>query len=162
MVNKRGWMRVLEVTIAILLISGVLLFAYSKQIKPSHDDEYIFNVQNKILRDISIRDDLRKAVLGVLSDEEYEDATNGEKQLSEGNFSILDGFVLSQMPSSYSYVVRVCDLGSVCSLGSTQSIENFREDVDVFAEDIIISAVVSDKVYDPKKVVLFVWEEGRQ
>jgi hypothetical protein len=142
--NKKGWIRILEATVGILIVSGVLVAVYSKQINQPDANDFIFSMQKKILMDISSRSDLRMMVL----------------RSSETDLQALDVFVNQSMPGSYGYSLRVCDLGDACTLQGGIAILNFREDSDVFVEEAIISAVVSGsgQAYDPKKVRLFVWE----
>lgn len=134
----------LEATVAIMLVSGVLISVYTKQASRPDSSDFIFGLQKKILMDISSRSDLRLEVL------------KGDPS------NIVASFVGAQLGSSYGYALRVCDLGNSCELASTTSIDNFRNDVDVFVEDTIISAVVTNEThaYTPKKVRLFIWELG--
>jgi len=144
--NKRGWIRMLEATIAIMLVSGVLITVYSKQISQPDSNDFVYGMQKKILMDISSRSDLRLLVL----------------RGGEGDLQDLALFINQSVPSSYGYSLKVCNLGDSCELQGATAIENFREDTDVFVEETIVSAVVSEgnggQVYNPKKVRLFVWE----
>ncbi|MCR4284770.1 MAG: hypothetical protein NUV97_01845 [archaeon] len=140
--NKRGWMRILEATIAVLIVSGVLLVAHSKYVDRGLDaGTYAFNIQKKILNDISSRTDLRTYVLS--SD------TTIPTELSD--------FVSQQIPSSFSHSLKVCDLEippTPCKLNDTEFIATLNSDI--FVEEVIISSNITD--YNPKKVRLFLWE----
>lgn len=144
MVNKRGWLRILEATIAILLISTVLVTVYSRQISKPDTSEYIYNLQMQVLKEISLRSDLRFAAL------------NGSAEA----LVFLNEFVTQKVPTSYNFTLLVCDLGTVCELDEGVLISTLRDSIDVYAEEKIISAVVSTagQTYSPKVVKIFIWE----
>lgn len=147
MKNKRGLIRILEATVAIMLVAGVLLVAYSKQQSAdssSRDSrDYIYNMQKKVLGDISVRDDLRIAAL------QSDDSTIDPK---------LEDYVSSQIPSEFGYAVRVCKLENP-STPCKMSPENFVSagGADIYVEETLVSADLSE--YDPKMVRLFIWEK---
>ena len=145
--NKRGWMRILEATIAVLLVTGVLLFVYSEHNLSSEGiDDYVSNFQKKILKDISFNVTLRNFVLN--------DTVLNENSLE---FLKLNSFVngsIAQPPFNYSLVI--CDLGSPCKMDS----QVFQDTLsyEIHSEEIVISANLTK--YNPRKVRLFVWELG--
>ena len=71
--NKRGFVRILEATIGVLLVSSVLLAVYINQQPPQFlsSGDYIYNLQKQILLDISSRSDLRGYVLRWENGEDY-------------------------------------------------------------------------------------------
>lgn len=146
MKNKRGWITVLEATISVMLISGVLMIVYTKQgADEAPVQDYIFSLQKQILSDISFRSDLRLLVL-------------------EENQSIISDFVGTKVPLAYNYSVKVCPLDSQTNF-CTLDVEEVRatREKDLFAEEIIISAELDpdnpgNGTYMPMKVRLFIWE----
>lgn len=155
MKGKRGWIRILEATIAVLIVSGAMLAVYSQQ--PSRDEsieEYSYSLQQQILADISSQSDLRLAALKVEDDIS-----------SDANYEKLDEFVAERIPDAFGYSLRVCELGDVtdfCKMdGATYSA---TMGFDVFVEDVVIGAELGEgegeEVYSPKKVRLFFWEGG--
>ena len=142
--NKKGWITILEVTISVLLISGVLMVVYVKQSSDeSPVQDYIFSLQKQILSDIAIRSDLRILVLNENEEE-------------------LNNFVGLRVPPAYRYSLKVCALENTadnCKLNTTEVIETLEKDV--FAEEIVISSELGDgtnSIYEPMKVRLFIWE----
>jgi hypothetical protein len=143
--NKLGWMRILEATISVLLVTGVLLFIYSEHdLSPQGIDDYVSNLQKKILKDISFNVTLRNFVLSdsILS-------------VSSPEFQEVNGFVnrsIAQPPFNYS--LRICDLGTPCKMDS----EVFQDTLsyEIYSEEIVISANITK--YNPRKVRLFLWE----
>lgn len=143
--NKRGWMRILEATIAVLLVTGVLLFVYSEHNLSSQGiDDYASNLQKKILKDISFDSILRNFVLN-----------DSILNVDSAEFQRVNEFVndsISQPPFNYS--LRICDLGTPCKMNS----EVFQDTLsyEIHSEEIIISANILK--YSPRKVRLFLWE----
>ena len=137
-----------------MLVSGVLIIVYSKQIdEGASPSDYFYSLQKQILADISLRRDLRLNVLNIIVDNS-----------SDSNFSLLNSFVGNKIPDAFDYHIRVCRLGNVtdfCKMNSATYIATMEKNI--FVEDIIISAELgiggTAAIYDPKKVRLFVWEK---
>ncbi|MFH1451841.1 MAG: hypothetical protein ABIF88_01565 [archaeon] len=137
--NKRGWMRILEATIAVLIVSSVMVVVYSGHVdRDSGYDSYISNLEMKVLMDISSDKVLRTLILG-----------GDLSELETINLNLRD-----KIPTAFNYSLVVCDLGEPCKLDSDTFIETYGSDV--YVEDRIISANVT--YYNPKKVRLFIWE----
>ena len=152
--NKRGWIRILEATIAVMIVSGVLVVVYSRQVdRGIAPADYFFSLQRQILADISGRSDLRLAVLNV--DNETKD---------DDNFKEIDDFIGGKVPEAFGYSLRVCDFGDevdFCKMNADTYVST--RDKDVFVEEIIISSDLGDgsNVVDPsnaKKLRFFIWE----
>lgn len=143
MQNKRGWIRILEATIAVLLVSSTLVIVYTRQPDRVVDaSEYVYLLQKELLSDISLRDDLRSYVL-----------TSTEDQVD----SRLHMFVSSKVPATIGARIKVCDLTdppSPCKLNSTDLAATGESDV--FVEETVLSSNITN--YDPKKVRIFIWE----
>ncbi len=76
--NKRGWIRILEATIAVMIVSGVLVVVYSRQVdRGIAPADYFFSLQRQILADISSRSDLRLAVLNVVNEDDGDGGKEG-------------------------------------------------------------------------------------
>ena len=72
--NKRGWVRILEATIAVMIVSGVLVVVYSNQsIRREDISDTFYSLQQQILADISSRSNLRLAVLNTKNDSDITD-----------------------------------------------------------------------------------------
>jgi hypothetical protein len=151
--NKKGWLRILEATIAVLMVSGVLVFVYSRQPDSGTDSvEYFYNLQTELLSDISYNSELRLNVLNA-------DDTNP----NEGNYSALNDYVQNQVIDIVGFYISICDLDSqddFCNM-NTETFRATREK-DVFVQDIIIAADLGTgggtEVYQPRMLRLFMWE----
>ncbi|MFH1521645.1 MAG: hypothetical protein ABIF18_01675, partial [archaeon] len=88
MKNKRGWMMILEATIAILIVSGALLVVYSQQTdREILPEQYYDEVQGQILADVAASSSLRLNVLNV------EEENSGDE-----NFVALNEFIGGKIP----------------------------------------------------------------
>jgi len=153
--GKRGWIRILEATVAVLIVSGVMLTVYSGQSGGSEasTSDYSHSLQEEILADIIIDSEKRLDVLRVVND------TPGDPA-----YDRLDAFVDDRIPNSFGYLFRVCELGDefdYCKMDAEMFIATI--DKDVFVEETVISSELgdgSDALYAPKKVRLFFWEGG--
>jgi len=151
--NKRGWMRILEATIAVMIVSTVLIVVYSKQdIKTNTPSDYVYDLQRDILKYIYSNSSLRLNVLNVeLSDD------------SDTNYTVLDDFVGSRMAEFLNYSIEVCELKDSfvpCELDNDIYFATMYKPV--FVEEVVISAELGsgeNAVYSPKRLRLFVWEE---
>lgn len=151
-------MRILEATIAVMLVSGVLVVVYSKQVdRGIAPAEYFFSLQRQILADVSSRSDLRLAVLNVYND---------TKDSDDENFTMLNDFVDVKVPNAFGFSLQICDLGDGvdhCKLDGADAIRETR-DKDVFVEDIVISSELGDGSNSigggdaPRKLRFYIWE----
>lgn len=144
-------MRILEATIAVMIVSGVLIVVYSRQTDGGVDQaDYFYSLQKQILMDVSSRSDLRLAVLGSI-----EKPPNAE-------FEVVEDFISGKIPDAFDYTIRICELGDVadfCKINNVTIIKEIR-DKDVFVEEVVISSDIGsgdDRIYRPRKLRLFVW-----
>jgi len=142
--SKRGWIRLVEVFIAILLLTGVLFVVTSGGNSSKKNTLYI-EVSEKelaILRDIELNDTLRAEVLSVDSGNlpiEWEDFDLSGLQNVKERITYLT-------PSNLECVAKICLINTVC-------IMNGLSDGDVYAKSVIISA--NSTVYSPRELKLF-------
>ncbi|MBU3912829.1 MAG: hypothetical protein KKE50_01920 [Nanoarchaeota archaeon] len=126
--NKRGWIKIVEAFIAIILIASIMLTVYSKQPTRTKNEE-IIKVEDSILNEISQSEALRQDVL------------------DSNNLSI-SLFIQSKMPPNLNFTAKICAVDDVCGL------DVYRKEV--YARERIISSTLTE--YSPKKLRLFAWE----
>ena len=62
--NKRGWIRIVEAFIAVLLVAGILLFVINKGYIGRRDiSQQVYDAQLAVLREIQLNDTLRTQIL---------------------------------------------------------------------------------------------------
>jgi hypothetical protein len=153
--NKRGWIRILEATIAVMIVSSVLIVVYSKQVdRGESETDFFYGVQQGLLADIWSRNDLRLNVLNTVEDNS-----------GDGNFVVLDNHIAGKVSDSFGYLLRVCELGGDidgCAMDDGTYIATL--DKSVFVEEVVISSELGSgegaQIYNPKRVRLFMWEGG--
>ena len=139
MKNKRGWIRILEAVIAIMIISSVLLVVYSRQAQAPDISDRVYILQKEILADISLDSGLREKALA-------------------GDESGLSNYARGKIPPAFDFSLKVCDLEALATCKLTTEEVRETRNKNVFVEEIILSSNLG--TYNPKKVRLFVWEVG--
>lgn len=127
--NKKGWVRIVEAFIAILLVAGVLLLVYSKQVVRDKDEE-IIKIMDGILSEIVNNNHLRQDVMN-----------NNTKNITN--------FVEGRLPGFLNFTVRICNIDDICGLESYKA--------DTYAREKIVSSTLQE--YNATKLKLFVWEK---
>lgn len=139
--NKRGWIKVLEAFVSIIMLIGLLAVIVQTQGTFSNKEAFM-NKADKIIEDIRINDSLRDAVI------------------SQGNLPIYSneaGFsnTLSNYLDSIDTNLMNCTIG-ICS---TQSPCNLQEDYEgeVYSKESLIMS--TDSTYSPRKLKIFCTKE---
>jgi len=140
--NKRGWIRIVEAFVAVLLITGVVLIILNKGYVGKDISEKVYESERAILREIEINDGYRQKILT---------ASNGQ-----GDFSV-DGGILSlinQRKPDYLYCdARICYVDSACGFDYPDEAEGKS----IYAQSVVITA--TGNIYDPRQLKVFCWEK---
>jgi hypothetical protein len=135
MVNKKGIIRIIEASIAILIIFAALLLIIGGRKAPSEQElsEIITPLLEEIARDTALRE-------GILSG-----------SVKESDLEIFVGERIKDMPY-LSYKVKICDYNLVCSM------DIYPKDAKggVYAGGRIISSSLYTK-FNPKNIQIFMW-----
>ncbi|MDO8516658.1 MAG: hypothetical protein Q7S33_00890 [Nanoarchaeota archaeon] len=152
--NKKGWIKILEAFLGIMLIMGVLLYAYQKNQQTFDISDYVYESESRILDNIALNDVMRLKVL------DPNDALNpGSVAVAE---TYLTDYAQTILSSNFQVVVRICELTSEagvppsCFLTSEQKIDAGEKEV--FVQERIISSTYAK--YNPRKVKIFVWTKA--
>ncbi|MDO8459909.1 MAG: hypothetical protein Q7S74_02265 [Nanoarchaeota archaeon] len=143
--NKKGFLKIVEATIAILIIIGVLLVVVSnRQQKKSQDlTDNLFPILEEMARNQS----LRAEVFQYNTSNGYTEAKNS---LVLRN---IDAFVGTRIKNkAYNHTVRICNLVN-CPL---QPYPNDAKG-DIFAAERVISTNLDETNFSPRKVKIFLW-----
>jgi hypothetical protein len=135
MVNKGGWLRIVEASVAIMVIFGVLIVVNSAQRFTEQQDltRLIVPMLDEIARNVSLRENV---------------VSGGSNNVQE-----LRDFVGERlMQSNIRYEVAICESTEICSLSEYPA--DARE---IYAAERIISSTLN--TFDPKKVKIFLWYE---
>lgn len=140
--NKKGWIRLVEVFIAIVLLTGVLLIITNKV--SSEKDNFQIETSKKelaILRDIELNNTLRTEILSVDSSNLPVEWRNFETQ-----FPNVKSRIVYLTPKNLECQAKICLIDDLCVLKELSN-------GDVYAESVIISA--NSTTYSPRQLKLF-------
>jgi len=132
--EKRGWTRIVEAIIAIMIIASALIVITQTQEKNKSEKEYVTEIERTILTELAANSEMREKVI-------------------EENESAIEKFVRERMPLSLNFSVKICNVSDVCNL---ESVEH-PPDKNIYAEDIMISSSLADLSW--KKVKIFAWRK---
>ena len=132
--NNKGWVRIIEVFLAIMIIIGAILIIASK-IGPKTDiSDSVYQTQREILDLMSKNSTLRTEII----------ETSQRK-----NNPIVQNFIYDLAPIGWEYSTNICSLNEVCP--NPKDIYS----ADVYSTEVIITSNLTD--YSPKKVRFFAW-----
>ena len=135
--NKRGWIRIVEAFIAILLISGVLLYVINQGYIGKRDiSEQVYEAQLAVLREIELNSTLRSQ---ILTDDNYLVPEEVIKKIN------------NRMPDYLECTSRVCTLKDLCPISPGQA----PVERDIYAQAVAIAA--EGEAYGPRKLKMFCW-----
>ena len=139
--NKRGWIKIVEAFVAILIIVGVALFLYGNRNTQNKDlSSEIFPIERAILEEIQNNEDFRTIIVGI-----KEVPVEWENFTSAGLAKIKEN-IEGKTPTNLECVAKICELGNaICDIGYLNK--------EVYAQPIVISTNVSE--YSPKQLKLF-------
>lgn len=136
MVGKKGFIRIVEATIAIVLILGAILILRNGNSETEDADftETLSEILNEIARNESLRENIVK------------NDSNAKEQVI---FIIKDRI----NNAALNYSVRICELLDNCEL------ENFPENAegDIYSAERVIGASIEEPEFKPKKIRIFLW-----
>lgn len=147
--NKKGIIRIIEATIAIVIILGVILVVSSTRRVALESD--MTGTINSLLEELSRNDTLREEI--VINYDLSKSATDSpNKEIIKDVKDFLDGRITNK--AAFDYAVRVCHPDYACGL------EPYPDNAagDVFANSRTLSSTLSE--FSPKRVKLFLWRKG--
>jgi len=131
--NKKGFLRIIEAVLAIMIILGVLLVVSGRNGQEEVDlSESISPYLEEIAKDITLRDDI------IVGDPDARD-------------NVFNFLSLRITNPSLGFDVVICEPEDTCALDPYPS----DASQGLFAGERVISSTLQD--YDPKKVKVFLW-----
>ncbi len=146
MVNKRGWIKLVEAFFALMLVAGVLLFLFTEVFVTEGGGGEIYEWEIAMLREISFNDSLREAVVSVSSEElpvRWENFSGDLEQVKNSINKLTPGYLVCE--------AMVCEVESLCVL------EDDLNGKSIYTKSKIIAIGQGD--YSPKKFKIFCWED---
>jgi hypothetical protein len=145
--NKRGWIKIIEAFVAIMLITGVLLIVINREYIERRDiSEKVYAVELSILREVQSNTTLRKSILET----ETEDLP---VKLNDGVFPLnVKNKIFNRLPNYLNCTARICEMSDFCML------DDISADKNIYAQSIAITLIVGEeKEFDPRQLKLFCW-----
>ena len=142
--NKKGWIKIVEAFIAILMIVSVLTIIVMKDLVIK-DDGYdrIYEEEFYILQKIQLNSSLRQDILG---------ATPIPIESTNLNFPFeKDSIFASTALKTFNCSFKICVPNEECVLGNSPA------EQEVFGKSIIINSNLT--VYNPRELALFCWRD---
>ncbi|MCK5149347.1 hypothetical protein KAJ87_00280 [Candidatus Pacearchaeota archaeon] len=139
--NKRGWIKIVEAFVAILLIAAVLLIVVDKTgIGKKDISQQIHDAELSILREIQLNNSLRGDMVGVVSPVVTWD---------DAEFPLMiKNRIIYRTPNYLDCKASICWMNITCELG--EIIE-----ADVYSESVTITANMTKLDY--RQLKLFCW-----
>jgi len=127
--RKKGWIKIAEAFIAVILIAGFFLLIYSRQINKTSKDE-IIKIEDSLLDEIVGNENFRNEILNNNSDN-------------------IEEFIITKIPVGLNFTIRICEVDEICNLNWYIK--------EIYVRERIVSSTLHE--YKPKKLKLFVWEK---
>lgn len=139
--NKRGWIKIVEAFIAILIIVGVALFLYGNKSPQNKDlSSEIYPIQRAILDEIQNNEEFRTMIVGI------SDVPVNWEDFEENELGKIKEKIKEKTPVNLECVAKICKLGNeICDIAYLNK--------EVYAQPIVISTNVTN--YSPKQLKLF-------
>ncbi len=138
--NRRGWIRIVEALVAILLIAGFLFLIINNQEKEVKDiSSKVYATENAILREIQSNNVYRENILGI-----------GETSVEFKDFNVdLKNHITSRVPEYLNCTAKICDFDydPNCNIESSKK--------DIYVRSVMIAADLD--AYNPKLLKIFCW-----
>lgn len=140
--NKRGWIRLVEAFVAIVLLTSVLLIVTSSNSSPKLSlQEEISQRQVAVLRDIQLNDSLRAEILSINID-----ALPVEWEDFESDAPLVRERIEFLAPQELECSAKICVINEPCVLSGIS-------DKEVYAKSVVISA--NANYYSPRQLKMF-------
>lgn len=145
--NKRGWIKIVEAFVAILLIIGVLLILINKGYIGEDISLKIYEAQISILRGIQVDSNLR---MNILNTDENNLAIEWEDFEFQGLENVKNK-IIEQTPDYLNCMAKICKLNDSCLLNDIDKPDN----KEIYAQPTTISA--NYLTFSPRQLKLFCW-----
>lgn len=139
--NKKGWIKIVEAFVAILLVTGVILFSINQGYIGQEDiSSQVYAIQLSILREIELDDVLKNDILNI---------TNLPLDWNNQSFpQEVKNKITARTPNYLNCEAKICEISDTCD------IERYF-DKNIYAQSVSVSSNL--QFYSPRKLKLFCW-----
>lgn len=144
--NRRGWVRIVEAFVSILLIISVFLIILGGwDIGETDTSSVIYETEIAVLREIQLDKSLREEILDLETLPVNWDDVDFPLGVREK--------IEERKPDYLKCEAKICGLGSSCEL------ENYEEK-DVYVQSVLITVSPTQvSVFSPRQLKLFCWTD---
>jgi len=141
--KKKGWIKLAEAFIAILIVGGLLVVMISERIELRKDLSNVIEInQNSLLDKVQINNSLRAEVLEL---------NETPKESNEAYFPPLLKLTLNQINTNFTFCkYKICSADKDCLLN------DMPNEKEIYIKTRIISS--NQEIYNPRSLNLFCWE----
>jgi len=137
MVNKKGFIKIIEAFLSIMLLLGLILLAVNNNRVSSKNSDYILQKESDILSQIQMNNTLRQIIIQTI---DYNLTSNDTAFNSELANYTKDEII------GYDCYLKICPPEGICNV-------NLNSQEDLYAREVLI--VSSQTEYNPKKLKIF-------
>lgn len=145
--GKKGWIRIVEAVVALLIITGSLMIAITGGHLKKDISEKVYETELTILREISKDQAMRESIITI---DEDKTPTSWEDFDTLAGLPEIKTKINSRIPSYLECKARICALDMTCEI----LMDNNK---DIYARSIAVTA--TSESYNPKQLKLFCWEK---
>jgi len=140
--NRSGWIEIMEATVAVLLIAGVLLIVLNNQQSSSESDlsTQIYETELSILREIQTNESLRADIISV-----SEVPVGWDSELFPDS---VKEKINSRVPSYLECEARICYMDDSCGLGE-------NKEKNIYSQSVSIISTLQEVSY--RQLNMFCW-----
>jgi hypothetical protein len=142
--NKKGWIKIVEVFVAILIITGVVVLIVEKK-NPNQEE-----IKTKmhydlisLLREIQMNSTMRDRILDATLPVEWEN-------FNSSGLEIVTNKILEKSPRNFECKAKICPINENCIIQDYENRETYSETAFISAD--------SDN-YSPRQLKIFCWEK---
>lgn len=141
--NKKGWVRVLEVFVSIMIVTSVIVLLITRGVSERDLSSEISSMEISILREIQLNETMRENILEVSPPINWSGfETNG--------LTAIKNKINEKKYSGIECEAKICSTRDNCfSDGNTTK--------NIYAEKAMISADINS--YNPRQLKIFCWEK---
>ncbi len=136
--NNKGWIRIVEAFIAVLLVIGAAIIVVGGGIQIEGISEKVYDVEISILREIQLNNTLRSEILETSGTIEWDDFPSETKNK-----------IQNRIVSWLECVTKICPPESVCLLEG-------ESEKSIYAQSVLITSTLD--IFNPRQLKLFCWE----
>ncbi|MCK5043827.1 hypothetical protein KAR52_02395 [Candidatus Pacearchaeota archaeon] len=141
--NKKGWIKIVEAFVAVLLVTGVILISINQGYIGQKDiSSEVYEMELSILREIELNDTLRNYILNVIElpanwdDESFPQEVKNKINARTPNYLNCEG--------------KICEISDTCD------IEKYF-DKNIYAQSVTITTTLTQEEPKYRKLKLFCW-----